>query len=256
MTKLCSTVVFTAAVLLVWFPAAAQTSRVHSTQGIASANPQFAQLDQMLSRTADDVLASAAQPLPEPQAKAEPEANQPKSQITNLRSGLERVRQLRPVIEPILRQEGVPLELSAVVLVESGGQPTALSPKGARGLWQLMPDTARRYGLVVTPERDDRLDVLKSTHAAARYLRDLYAQFGNWSEALAAYNAGEQAVASLLKRTGATDFRAISYRLPNETRNYVPAVLTAMRWFGDPLNESGHSGNAGRILFASFVSGE
>ena len=68
----------------------------------------------------------------------------------------------------------------AVVLVESGGRPTALSAKGALGIWQLMPQTARRYGLTVTPEKDERLDVLKATRAAARYLHDLYGQFSDW----------------------------------------------------------------------------
>jgi hypothetical protein len=66
-----------------------------------------------------------------------------------VRAAIKRVDQLRPIIEPILREESVPPELSAVVLVESGGSITALSPKGARGVWQFMPDTARRYGLVV-----------------------------------------------------------------------------------------------------------
>lgn len=74
-------------------------------------------------------------------------------------------------IAAILRQEGLPAELVSVARIESGLNPTALSPKAAPGLWQLMPDTARRYGLVVDTNRDERLDPLKSTHAAAKYLR-------------------------------------------------------------------------------------
>jgi membrane-bound lytic murein transglycosylase D len=150
--------------------------------------------------------------------------------LLKLRTAIDRVQQLRPAIEPILRSEGVPVELSAVVLVESGGLPSALSPKGARGVWQFMPDTARRYGLVVDGGRDDRTDVIKSTHAAARYLRDLHARFRDWSLALAAYNAGELAVTNAMSRVPSRDFRSLSdsARLPTETRRYVPAVNAAM----------------------------
>jgi membrane-bound lytic murein transglycosylase D len=84
------------------------------------------------------------------------------------RTAFSRVEALRPQLEPILHEEGIPEELLAVVLIESGGQQEALSRKGALGLWQLMPETARRYGLVVTPEVDERVDVQKSTRAASR----------------------------------------------------------------------------------------
>lgn len=172
------------------------------------------------------------------------------------RAGVERVRQLRPKVEPILRQEGVPAELSAVLLVESGGQNTALSPKGARGVWQFMPDTARRYGLTVSAERDERLDVSKSTRAAARYLRDLHRQFGDWRLAFAAYNAGERAIERAMGRTRQRDFFAIQPALPQETRDYVPAVLSAMAVLGgDPegVAEAGHPSrrSSGRVLYAS-----
>lgn len=100
-----------------------------------------------------------------------------------------------------------------------------------------MPDTARRYGLMVTPQRDDRLDPARSTRAAARYLRDLYARFGSWPLALAAYNAGENTVLRALNRTAARDtgasFIDLSQRnlLPIETRGYVPAVLASWNLF-------------------------
>jgi len=134
------------------------------------------------------------------------------------------------MLEPILREEGIPAELAAVVLVESGGLPTALSPKGARGLWQFMPDSGRRYGLVVSETVDERLDPSKSTHAAARYLRDLYNQFGSWSLVLAAYNSGEDTVQRAIVRASSRDFAAIAHSgaLPAETQKYVPAVLNAM----------------------------
>ena len=147
-------------------------------------------------------------------------------------SDLQRVERLRPVLEPILRQVGIPVQLMAVVLVESGGNPTALSPKGARGLWQLMPDTARRYGLVVDAGTDQRLNIEKSTRAAAEYLRALDAKFHNWPLALAAYNAGTQAVQRALVQTGGTSFSVAAHALPLETQNYVPAVFNAIAWFG------------------------
>lgn len=177
--------------------------------------------------------------------------------LVRVRAAIQRVQQLRPTIEPILRQEGVPSELSAIVLVESGGQLTALSPKGARGVWQFMPDTARRYGLAVTADRDERIEVVKSTRAAARYLRDLYQQFGDWRLAFAAYNAGEQAVEQAAARTGRRDFSALRRALPQETRSYVFAVLNAMALLGNSpegvlrtVNSS--TSPSGRLLYAFY----
>jgi membrane-bound lytic murein transglycosylase D len=115
------------------------------------------------------------------------------------------------------------------MLVESGGRLNVTSPKGARGPWQFMPATARRYGLVVSGQRDDRTDIVLATRAAARHLRDLYKVFGDWDLALAAYNYGEGGVQRVLKRLGATDFRSAAGALPAETRLYVPAVTAAAR---------------------------
>jgi membrane-bound lytic murein transglycosylase B len=143
-----------------------------------------------------------------------------------------RLTQLRPILTRILREEGVPDEVAAIVLIESAGQATALSPKGARGIWQFMPDTARRYGLAVTADRDERIEVVKSTHAAARYLRDLYRRLGDWRLTFAAYNAGEQAVEQAVIKTGHGDFSRIERALPEETRSYVPAVMHAMELLG------------------------
>ncbi|HEV8383969.1 MAG TPA: lytic transglycosylase domain-containing protein, partial [Candidatus Acidoferrales bacterium] len=127
----------------------------------------------------------------------------------------------------IFEEEGVPLELLVVAEVESGFNPLALSPKGARGPWQLMPATAQRFGLRVNGQTDERVHPERSTRAAARYLRELYAQFGDWELALAAYNAGEQRVASAIERGGTRDFWQLAQQqlLPEETRRYVPAVL-------------------------------
>ena len=151
-----------------------------------------------------------------------------------LRRAVERISGLRAVVEPILREEGLPPEILGLLLVESGGNPAALSPQGARGLWQFMPATARRYGLRVSYETDERLDVERSTRAAARHLRDLYQQFGAWPLALAAYNAGDGAVQKAIRRGKTTNFATLSSLrlLPAETRAYVPAVLAAAPLFG------------------------
>ncbi len=141
-----------------------------------------------------------------------------------------RMSRIRPTLQRILAEEGVPPRFAAVVLIESGANPKALSPKAARGLWQFVPETAQRYGLVVSQQRDDRNDLLKSTRAAARYLRDLYQRFGDWRLALAAYNAGEGALWQAIERGGSFNFQLLSDRklIPAETRGYVPAVLAAV----------------------------
>ena len=153
--------------------------------------------------------------------------------VEDLKQALLRLEQLRPAMEPILQSEGLPGDLIAVVLVESAAQTNALSPRGARGLWQFIPSTAQRYGLIVDGRRDERLETEKATRAAARYLRDLYLQFGDWSLALAAYNAGEGSVQQAVNR-GTADFLVLSSRrlLPAETRSYVPAVLAAVELLG------------------------
>lgn len=144
----------------------------------------------------------------------------------NLRS---RNLDLSPV-RRILREDGLPGRLISVAAVESDFDAAAVSPKGAAGLWQLMPDTARRFGLHVTPDHDERFDPLKSTTAAADYLRVLYGQFHAWPLALAAYNVGEGQLQQVIERAGAADFWApeVQSRLPVETRNYVRKVLDKM----------------------------
>lgn len=201
-------------------------------------NDPFVTLHTSLNRTADKLLASPIQrPIEAPRTDSSlPAAVTDASTIRASGSlgAIDRVQQLRPVIEPILREERVPTELSAVALVESGGQPNALSPKGARGVWQFMPDTARRYGLIVTLERDERLDIQRSTRAAARYLRDLFEQFGDWQLAFAAYNAGGGLVQRAIDRSGSRDFSKLSRSVPLETRKYVPAVVAATKMFSNP----------------------
>ena len=145
-----------------------------------------------------------------------------------LRPALARYSVYRESLTRILQEENLPLELLAVAMVESGLNPLALSPKGARGIWQFMPATAERYGLAVGAIDDRRTSPEHSTRAAARYLRDLYRQFGDWKLALAAYNWGEDKVQRVIDRTGVRDFDEMARRglLPLETRKYVPAVLS------------------------------
>ena len=199
----------------------------------------FSSIHQNLSEAADRSLASimADQAWINSQGRAANPGDPTKTEetlILRVRGALQRVHQLKPILEPILRDEGVPVELSSVVLVESGGLATALSPKGARGVWQFMPDTARRYGLAVDDSRDERLDVVKSTHAAARYLRDLHLRFGDWRLALSAYNAGELAVTNAMNHASLHDSEWLdeNARLPLETRRYVPAITAALRRLG------------------------
>ena len=201
----------------------------------AAINDPFGAYHSSLSKAVDSALAqpfehSVEAPRNDRGSSAAPVATNGAA-VNGSGSAINRVQQLRPILEPILREERVPTELAAVVLVESGGQPNALSSKGARGIWQFMPDTARRYGLVVNQQRDERLDIQRSTRAAARYLRDLYGQFGDWQLTFAAYNAGEDLVQRAIERNGTKDFRLLSSgrSLPLETRRYVPTVINAMQ---------------------------
>src|SRR5215469_1678538 len=130
---------------------------------------------------------------------------------------------------PILKQEGVPQDLIFLALAESGFHPHAVSRVGARGIWQFMAGRGFGYGLHHNMYVDDRQDSEKSTRAAARHLKDLYNQFGDWYLAMAAYNSGPGTVQAAVKRTGYADFWELYNRnvLPRETKNYVPIILAA-----------------------------
>ena len=134
-----------------------------------------------------------------------------------------------PMILDIFREKGLPEDLVFTVMIESGFNPVAVSHAGAKGLWQFMAPTARLYGLRVDGWLDERLDPEKSTVAAANYLRDLYAQFGSWDLAQAAYNTGDGKVQQVIDRTGSRDFWKLhkSPLLPDETKNFVPAIHAA-----------------------------
>lgn len=149
---------------------------------------------------------------------------------------LERMRQrpapgraaaLLPRLQQVFREEGLPPALVWLAEAESTFNPSALSPVGAKGLFQLMPETAKGLGLQ-TFLPDERTNPEKSSRAAAQYLRRLHGRFGDWPLALAAYNAGEGRVSRLLTRHSARTFAEIADSLPAETRMYVPKVLATI----------------------------
>ncbi|GAC1649899.1 MAG: hypothetical protein NVS9B15_09290 [Acidobacteriaceae bacterium] len=140
---------------------------------------------------------------------------------------LVRAGRYRPMIQRILKEEGVPQDLMFLAQAESGFQPTALNPSGARGMWQLMASRASEYGLQHTWWIDERQDPEKATRAAARHLHDLYKQFGDWYLVMAAYDSGPGNVQYAVEKTGYADFWELYKRsvLPAETKNYVPIIL-------------------------------
>ena len=134
-----------------------------------------------------------------------------------------------PIIEEELLRAELPVELRAMPIIESALAATAVSPRGATGLWQFMPYTGKSYGLEVNSLVDERRDAVLSTRAACKYLRDLYKLYNDWTLAIAAYNCGPGNVNKALARAGAEckTFWDIYYFLPPETRGYVPAFIGA-----------------------------
>ena len=133
-----------------------------------------------------------------------------------------------PIFEEALEAYQLPLELKYLPIIESALKPNAVSRVGATGLWQFMLTTGKDYGLTVNSLVDERRDPLKASYAAARYLRDLYKIFGDWSLVIAAYNCGPANINKAIHRAGGEkDYWKIYPYLPKETRGYVPAFIAA-----------------------------
>ncbi len=140
-----------------------------------------------------------------------------------------------PIFEEIFDQYDMPLELTAMAVIESALDAKAVSRARAKGMWQFMYSTAKRYGLNINSFVDERFDPIASAHAAAKYLRDSYLIFGDWTLAIASYNCGAGNVNKAIRRSGGSkDFWEIYPYLPRETRGYVPsffAALYTMRYY-------------------------
>jgi membrane-bound lytic murein transglycosylase D len=129
------------------------------------------------------------------------------------------------MIDNIFSRYKLPSELKYLAVIESNMKSYATSNKGAVGPWQFMPETGRLMGLKISGSRDDRRDLYKSTHAAAKYLRDLHKQLGDWLLVIAAYNGGPARVETAIRKSNSRDFWKLQYFLPAESRNHVKKFI-------------------------------
>jgi len=141
-----------------------------------------------------------------------------------------------PLVKRILRKEGLPEDLAYLPILESGYWATALSHSRALGYWQFIRSTARLYGLRIDPWVDERMDIEKSTKAAAHYLKELHARLGSWELAISAYNAGPISIERAIKKTGSRDFWVLahSHYLKKETKEYVPRFMAILLLVHNP----------------------
>jgi membrane-bound lytic murein transglycosylase D len=152
------------------------------------------------------------------------------------------------LIDNIFTQYGLPKELKYLAVIESNLKTNATSWVGASGPWQFMPYTAREMGLVVNGVVDDRRDYFKSTHAAARYLLQLYKQTKDWLLVIAAYNGGPGRVFSAIRNSGSRNFWALQYNLPEESRNHVKKFIATHY-----IMETGGGLNTGSGSYGAFA---
>ncbi|WP_243837324.1 lytic transglycosylase domain-containing protein [Mucilaginibacter gilvus] len=156
-----------------------------------------------------------------------------KNRFRNVQSNIlhSKADKLFPIIEPILKAYGIPEDFKFVPLVESG-LCEGTSPKGARGIWQFMPGTARSYGLKVRDGIDERLNVRKSTIAACRYIKELYGEFNSWTLAAAAYNNGSIKLARAINKQNEDNYFRMS--LNRETGSYVYKLIAMKEIINKP----------------------
>ncbi|MEY4012426.1 MAG: hypothetical protein RIT22_1550, partial [Bacteroidota bacterium] len=156
-----------------------------------------------------------------------------KSFLKNRKRSFERLMAVSeyyfPLFEEAFDKQNVPLEIKYLAVVESALNPKAVSRVGATGLWQFMYQTGKQYGLKIDSYVDERSDPLKASEAAAQYMKNMYAIFGDWDLVLASYNSGPGNVAKAIRRSGGQqNYWNIRKNLPQETQGYVPAFLATM----------------------------
>ena len=137
-----------------------------------------------------------------------------------------------PIVEPILKKNGIPDDFKYLMVIESNLNPTARSSAGAAGLWQFMKTTGRQYGLEVNDNIDERYHVEKATVAACSYLKEAYEKYQDWVAVAASYNAGQARITSQLEKQQVTD--ALDLYLVEETARYVYRIIAAKIMFQDP----------------------
>lgn len=137
-----------------------------------------------------------------------------------------------PIIEPILKAEGIPDDFKYLAVIESNLNPLATSPAGAVGVWQFMEDTGKEFGLEVNGEVDERYHIAKSTRAAARYLKKAYARFGSWTTAAASYNAGMRMISNQIDKQKEAQYYDLL--LGEETGRYVFRILALKQIMENP----------------------
>jgi membrane-bound lytic murein transglycosylase D len=144
------------------------------------------------------------------------------------------------IIDSVLAHYGLPLELKYLAVIESELKSSALSRVGARGPWQLMPGTAHELGLKVSHRSDERINYYKSTRAAAKYLKDLHREFGDWLLVLAAYNGGPLPVYRAIHQSHSRNFWTLQKYLPAESRQHVKKFIATAYYFegADSLAQS------------------
>lgn len=145
---------------------------------------------------------------------------------------IKRANRYFPIIEPILKANGIPDDFKYLMVIESNLNPLARSPAGAAGLWQFMPATGREFGLEVNDNIDERYHIEKATKAACKYFKQAYAKYGNWMAASAAYNAGQGRISSQLEQQLAS--HAMDLWLVEETSRYMFRLLAVKELFASP----------------------
>lgn len=154
-----------------------------------------------------------------------------KNNIWDLKKTRKSIPSKFSIFSSVFSKYNVPPELKYLAVVESNLDADTVSSAGARGTWQLMPVTASELGLKITDDVDERLDVYKSSAAAAKYLKQLYAEFGDWLLVVAAYNSGPAKVTRAINSSGSHTFWELQNFLPAETRNHVKTFVSVLYFF-------------------------